>query len=137
MTQKIKFKEYETRITNAQIARAKRKIISENIDGVSFNCYDFEGCVDNVIEKLQDLRHQSFLKGYQNVFLLTNYDSGDVTVSVTGEREETDADVRRRLAAKLKCTEEAALAIREEADKEMQVLKKLASKYDVRLTFTK
>jgi len=137
MTQKIKFKEYETRVTDAQIARAKRKIITENIAGVSFNLYDFEGCVDNVIEKLQDLRHQSFLKGYQDVFLFTNYDCGDVTVSVMGEREETDADVRHRLAGKLMAREEKQKQDKEHNEQELQVLKRLANKHDVILTFTK
>lgn len=87
MGRRTKISEYEDRITDAQIARAKRQVVREKIRTASIDPYDFEG--------------------YQVVYIDYEPGWGDESASFTlvGEREETDSDVRTRLATRLQSRE--------------------------------
>ena len=131
MPRKTKLKEYEDRITYAQIARAKRNLISEKIREVYIDPYDFDGDMNHVIANLEDIRSTCVKKGYSNLGI--NYDAGwgDVSSSyiLMVERTEMDSDVRTRLAARLQGIEEKKQAEEVQLEQEIETLKKLAKKH--------
>lgn len=127
-----KLKKYKDRITDTQIANAKRKTISEKVNGVYIDPYDFDGDINRVIANLENIRSNCVEMGYSNTYLL--YDSGwgheeASSYTIHGERTETDSDVRTRLAAKLQGAEEKKRLKKLQTEKELETLKKLAKKH--------
>ena len=129
---RLKFAEYEDRVTDAQIARAKRQSVQENIKGMCLDSYDFEGDLMHIIQNLIELKTRCLAEGYTSVFV--HYDSGFYSDNspqyiLLGKREETDVDIRKRLALRLQNREYKKQTEKEQEERELVVLAKLAKKH--------
>ena len=133
MPRKTKIAEYEGTITDAQVARAERQTIREIVPNLNIDLDMLEGQLENVIITLQEALYECITRGYTNVVASLEgavWDHGPTSVNLYGERVETDADVRRRLATRKIRLEENKKYKKEQAQYERNILEKLANKFN-------
>lgn len=122
-------------ITDEQVKRAKRRVISERIKGISVDFDDLTGSLSSIRSFIDFVEEEATNKGYRNVTIEEDrrgaLHSYEIYFDIYGERDETDGEVRKRLmslAMKKIKTENKKV---ENEKREREQLKRLMNKYGV------
>lgn len=109
-----------------------KKIVTKTIsyDDIAFSIEIFDDTIDNIIEKLQNIKNKAKELGYINVEIRveSGYE-GCYGLYINGQREETDTEYDNRIKRELKIKQDVLKTQKDTERRERKQLERLLKKY--------